>query len=197
MAYSNDMRVTGGRWRGHPVRVPGRRVLRPTQDRVREALFAMLAGRIEGARFVDLFAGTGAVGIEALSRGAAQVCWVERDVRVLAVLRQNLRELGAPQDTIVRADVGRALAGGLLPEACDVVFADPPYRVRRRRPWLDTLLETLPRCGVLRPDGCFVMEQAAGDTVACPQGWQLVRDRAYGDSRLLLFARDEEGGEQS
>lgn len=122
------MRVTGGILRGRRIMVPGN-LARPSQDRVREALFSVLGNAVEGAEFLDLFAGTGAVGLEAWSRGAGFVCWVESNRRVLSLLRSNLRLLCGDSSTtqIVGADAARFLRKGLAKRRFDIIFADPPY----------------------------------------------------------------------
>jgi 16S rRNA (guanine966-N2)-methyltransferase len=120
------MRVIGGEFRSRPLKsLPGFDV-RPTPDRLREALFSILAPRIEGVVFVDVFAGTGAVGIEALSRGAVRAIFLERDRAAVRVIRENLRSLGAED----RAEIRPGRATATLPLVTgDIVFADPPYRL--------------------------------------------------------------------
>lgn len=121
------MRIIAGKWRSRRIAaVPGRGV-RPTTDRVREAWMSILAGRIEGASALDLFAGSGALGLEALSRGAAHVIFVERSHRAVRVLERNIRALGAgPDSTVIRGDAMAHLRG-LDPFAYDLALADPPY----------------------------------------------------------------------
>jgi 16S rRNA (guanine966-N2)-methyltransferase len=123
------MRVIAGSLGGRRLRAPRGRATRPTSDRVREALFSML-GELDGARALDLFAGTGALGIEALSRGAERAMFVERDMGALAVLAGNLTDLGLspPRAEIHRGDALRALRdAGERHETYDLVFIDPPY----------------------------------------------------------------------
>ena len=122
------MRVIGGEFRSRLLKsLPGLGV-RPTPDRLREALFNVLAPRIEGTVFADIYAGTGAVGIEALSRGAARAIFVDRNRAALGVIRANLRSLGLEN----RAHVLQGRAAGVLPEIrADIVFLDPPYRIER------------------------------------------------------------------
>jgi 16S rRNA (guanine966-N2)-methyltransferase len=123
----SPLRVTGGESKGRRLRMP--KSIRPTQGIVKQAIFNVVAARVEGARVVDLFAGSGALGIEALSRGAAHVTFVDRVPRGLAILRQNLDELGfKSRAAVVRAEVGRWLEG--VPDEikeADLVFLDPPY----------------------------------------------------------------------
>ncbi len=129
------MRVIAGTLGGRRLKAPAGRVTRPTSDRVREALFAML-GQLEGARVLDLFAGTGALGIEALSRGAERAVFVERDARVMAVLKDNLAalEIGSPPADTRRMDALAALRSARgREETYDLLFIDPPY-ARRARP---------------------------------------------------------------
>src|SRR5438445_6041525 len=127
------MRVIAGRLGGRRLKAPRGRATRPTSDRVREAIFAMLAD-VEGARVLDLFAGTGALGIEALSRGAAHAVFVERDARALAALRENLAalELGPDAAEVRRVEALAALRSARsAKETYDLLFIDPPY-VRAR-----------------------------------------------------------------
>jgi 16S rRNA (guanine966-N2)-methyltransferase len=120
------VRIIAGRWKGRRLEALRGREVRPTSDRVREAWMSALGGRVEGARVVDLFAGSGALGLEALSRGAASVVFVERARGALGVLRANIELLGAaPECTVVDRDVFRFLAS--VEEPFDIALADPPY----------------------------------------------------------------------
>ncbi len=123
------MRIIAGHWRSRRIEPPGDPRARPTTDRVREAWMNILKDRLPGARVVDLFAGTGAMGLEALSRGAASCDFVELDQRSLAGLGRNIEALGASHTAIHRADALR-FAAKLEPLAFDVAFADPPYTTR-------------------------------------------------------------------
>lgn len=122
------MRIIAGRWRGRTIKAPRGGETRPTTDRIREAWMNMLAPILPGARVLDLFAGSGALGLEALSRGAARVTFVERAGGALAVLRRNLRALDVAEDEVevVREDAVR-YAGRLDAHAFDIAVADPPY----------------------------------------------------------------------
>lgn len=186
------MRIIAGGERGRRLLAPPRRGLRPTSERVREALFSILQTRIEGARFLDLYAGTGAVGLEALSRGAAHVDFVEIDRQALRALRGNLGRCGG----VARASVHavpveawcRRWAGALPP--VDVVFADPPYRDSGWRDVLAAFAKDAP----LRPTGVVVLEHAAREAVPELVGrLRLLRRYRYGDTMLTLFVLAAEG----
>jgi 16S rRNA (guanine966-N2)-methyltransferase len=121
------MRIIAGEWRGRTIRAPGGRGVRPTTDRVREAWLGSLGSAVEDARVLDLFAGSGAVGLEALSRGAREVVFVERSRPALLALEANIQALGASdRSTVVRADVFRYL-DRLSDSNFDLALADPPY----------------------------------------------------------------------
>lgn len=121
------MRIVAGEWRGRTIAAPRGRETRPTTDRVREAWMSIVASELPGARVLDLFAGSGALGLEALSRGAARAVFVEQAPSVLRVLRANIETLGAaPRSEVVRAEAVR-YAASLSSDPFDVAFADPPY----------------------------------------------------------------------
>ncbi len=185
------MRITSGFLRGRTLRVPKAGV-RPTQDRLRQSLFSSL-GSVEGARVLDLFAGTGALGLEAWSRGAARVCWVERDARAYSILRENVRALcGASAGEAALCIRGDALRLEPLASALgefDLVLADPPYDPEGGAGPLPILLEALARLRLVREGGYFVFERRAGGPAPIVAGWELLRDRAMGGSRWLLYRR--------
>ena len=191
------MRIAGGSLRGRILAAPPDGVLRPTQDAVREALFSMLASVLPGASFLDLYAGTGAVGLEAWSRGAGAVAWVERSPRSLRTLEANLArcfgEAGAPPALrLFRADVGAWLKRPALPPgSVSIVFADPPYVEREGEPdGMSALLAAVRDSGLLAPVSFFVAEQRAGTPLPACEGFDLLRDRRYGRTQLSLFRRD-------
>ncbi|MBP7830966.1 MAG: 16S rRNA (guanine(966)-N(2))-methyltransferase RsmD [Kiritimatiellae bacterium] len=194
------MRITGGILKGRLLKVPSG-PLRPTQDKVRAALFSMLGASVAGARVLDLFAGSGALGLEAWSRGAAFVCWVDFDPGVLRVLRANVEALCAPDGGAVeirRADVLRFLAAGAGGPPFDLVLADPPYDREGGRQWLEKTLLALQAGPILAPEGLLAFEQGAGQAIPEHPGWNLLRDRTYGETRLLLYRRAAgETGEMS
>jgi 16S rRNA (guanine(966)-N(2))-methyltransferase RsmD len=179
------VRVIAGTARGRKLETPTWDGLRPTSDRLREALFNILAPRVAGSRVLDGYAGTGAIGIEALSRGAAHVTFVERDPRALRLIRANLARTGldAPADTctIVRAAFA-AMAASHEGPPFDLVLLDPPYDDR-------SLGEALLAAGgILRDDGLVVLEHAT--RVAAPEpdsGLARVRTVKAGDSSLTFY----------
>ena len=184
------IRITGGAARGRQLRVPSGPV-RPTQDRVRAAIFSMLIGRLDRARVLDLYAGTGALGLEAWSRGASLAVWVERDRRIYANLRGNVEMLtgGGAGAVCVCDDVLRFLAGRPGRDAMmfDLVLADPPYD--RSGAGIKKLLPALAQGGMLESNAWLVLEQARGlEPVASPD-WDLVRDRCYGETRICIYRR--------
>ena len=124
-ADSTGVRIIGGEWRGRRLGIPAGTTVRPTPDRVRETLFNWLAARLPGARCLDLFAGTGVLGLEALSRGAGEAWFVERDAVLVRTLQRHIQELGANARTL-RGEAMDVL-GTPPPKVFDVVFADPPY----------------------------------------------------------------------
>lgn len=172
------MRVVAGKFGGRRLAAPPGRGTRPTADRVREALFSML-GDVSGAHVLDLFAGSGALGIEALSRGAASAAFVESDARAAAVVRRNLDSLG------LRAEVRRQDALRFLAAAegsFDLVLADPPYDSASRI--AGPLAERLP--GVLAEGGRIVTESDKRIPLELP--FRLLRERTYGDIRIAIHA---------
>lgn len=130
MTSGRGVRIIGGRWRGRRVPVADATGLRPSADRVRETLFNWLAPRVEGSRCLDLFAGSGVLGLEALSRGASEVIFVERSAAALSRLRDSIRELDATGARVVRDDAWRWLRRGPAAAGCgrfDLVFVDAPF----------------------------------------------------------------------
>jgi 16S rRNA (guanine966-N2)-methyltransferase len=180
------MRVIAGRLGGRRLTAPRGLATRPTSDRVREALFSAL-GDVSGASVLDLYAGTGALGIEALSRGAAGATFVESDRGALVALRENLTALGLEASTRVLAQPV-ARAAGALRGPFDLVFADPPYAALAEvPPTLVALLQT----ATLAPRARVVVEHASRDHAPAITGLTPRPSRAYGDTTVTLYDRDE------
>ncbi len=180
--------------RGRILRVP-RVAVRPTQDRVREALFSSLQSLIPEARVLDLFAGSGAVGLEAWSRGATEVCWVEESTPVYKILRGNIDLVcgdDAKSATVrpIKADVFGFLAKKVAKPEFDIIFADPPYEKSGRNiilPSPSQLLSDIIDSGLLKSNGIMVLEQGAKERLPNYEGWELIRDKRYGGTQLRFF----------
>ena len=188
------MRVIAGTYRSRLLSAPRGMLTRPTSDRLREALFNVLAPRIEGSRFVDLYAGTGAVGIEALSRGAAHVWFAEDAKPAVVVLRQNLAALKITRDFTVedRGVVALLKRIGALEQPVDLVFLDPPYEAEEE--YSKTLNFLGQRGGsVLAPHALVIAEHDSKNKLAERYGG-LVQTRLLkqGDAALSFFALEAE-----
>ena len=181
------MRIVGGRLKGRVLSAPVSRAIRPTSERLRESIFDILEhrfpGNTEGARVVDLFAGTGALAIEALSRGARFALFVDNGAEARALLRANVEALALVGVTrIWRADatrLGSAPAGGPFALA----FLDPPYGQGLAGPALSSLVKG----GWLEPDALCVVEEDSKADIAAPAGLERVDERVYGDTKIAIF----------
>ena len=180
------MRIVAGAWRGRRLAAPAGAATRPTADRVRQALFDMLwhapwAGRerLEGARVLDAFAGTGALGLEALSRGAAFATFLERDRTALAALRANIAACGAQASArVLEANATRPPPG----EACGLVFLDPPYG----EGLLPRAAAALAAAGWLAPGALIIGEVGREETV--PALGETLAERSHGAARLVVWS---------
>jgi 16S rRNA (guanine966-N2)-methyltransferase len=173
------MRVVAGEFKGRRLVAPRGARTRPTADRVREALFSML-GDVSGARVLDLYAGSGALGIEALSRGAESVVFVERDPRAAGVIERNLASLGL-DEAVLRQDAVRFLARA--EGTFDLVFCDPPYDSASRL--AGPLAEHLP---ALTPEGARIVTES-DKRMPLELPFALLTERTYGDTRIAIHAR--------
>jgi 16S rRNA (guanine966-N2)-methyltransferase len=196
------MRIIAGTARGRKIlSVPKKMVsVRPISGRIRQSLFDILRPRITAARFLDIFAGTGAVGLEALSRGAERVVFIERDPRCVEVIEKNLARVGW-------ADKGRALRGDAtsplswIPHRAgvdefDLVFMGPPYKDDQKRPLaLSTgVLAHLASAKLLAKGGWIVAQHHAKEIALAPAGLENFRQARYGDSRLSFFRHAPDRG---
>jgi 16S rRNA (guanine966-N2)-methyltransferase len=183
---SGRLRIIGGEFRRRLLPVLDSPGLRPTPDRVRETLFNWLAAVTPGARVLDLFTGTGALGLEALSRGAATALFVERDTRVARALADNLQTLGAAQRGRVQGgDALAFLAAGPTADApFSLVFLDPPFRQDLAEPCCERLEQ-----GWLTPDAWVYLETETALEVCVPANWSLHREVRAGDSTARLYRR--------
>jgi 16S rRNA (guanine(966)-N(2))-methyltransferase RsmD len=179
------VRIVAGKWGGRTLRAPRGTSVRPTTDRVREAVFSILGDDVRGSVVLDLFAGTGAMAIESLSRGAAGAVLVESSPAALKALRENLAALEAEGAVCLPLDyreaVRRLSAKG---KTFDLVFLDPPYGMGL----VGRSAELLSRAGILAPGAVVVAERASRDPGdALPAEWRERTDRRYGDTRITLY----------
>ena len=187
------MRIIAGRYGGRRLSAPVPHAARPTSDRVREAMFSMLQSRgaLAGARVLDLFAGTGALGLEALSRGALHLVSVDKDPKAIAAIRKNIIALGVGSNTrVVRADVAKLTTTSLRAAAdhddsFDLLLLDPPYAS------VDVaiaFLENLAQPPLVHSDSLIVLEHGSGSHVPVPAHLQIEGQYRYGDTTIVLLA---------
>ncbi|MCE0523928.1 MAG: 16S rRNA (guanine(966)-N(2))-methyltransferase RsmD [Methylacidiphilales bacterium] len=177
------LRVISGSAGGLHLKSPKRHALRPTQDRIRQVIFSSLAERVPGARVLDLYAGTGSFGLEALSRGAASATFVEQDAEAVQCIRDNLVHCHLQGD--VRREEVLAYLGKPPAEPFDLIFADPPYVKARGTLDDDPLLSLL--IPFLAQDGLFVWEHYAGQQLQNARLWEVIRNRTYGETGLTFL----------
>src|ERR1700728_2564825 len=183
------MRVVGGRLRGRNLAAPSSRHIPPTADRLRESVFNILAHAyddpMEGARVLDLFAGTGALGIEAVSRGAAFALFVDNGTEARALLRNNVEALGLGGVTKVYRRDATNLGPAHPVEPFSLVFLDPPYRMKLAEKALASLRDG----GWLNPAALLVVEESKAAAFAAPEGFEQLERRAYDDTEFVLLRR--------
>ena len=174
------MRIIAGQWRGRAIIAPAGEETRPTANRVREALFSMLTSRLgsfEGLRVLDGFAGTGALGLEALSRGAARATFVEKDAEAVKALRRNIEKLGVAAD-VIAAPIETL---GAAPAPCDIILLDPPYGAGLANLALARLVER----GWVAPHAIISVETGAKEELASE--FEVLAVRNHGKARLHLL----------
>ena len=189
------MRITGGSAARRLLKVPKGLAVRPTPDLVKQALFNSLGQKVTGARVLELFAGTGALSLESLSRGAASAVCVENSSRHAAVLRENVQAAGFDPDRIqIRVQDVFAAIGQLAQSAqmFDLILADPPYGEknggRRSTSFAQQLLDDERLPGLLGPNGLFVLGHTKRDTLSLPDRWSEIKVLKHGDSVMRLLA---------
>ena len=184
------MRIVGGQFRGRVLFSPEGQVTRPTADRVRESLFNILTGvgDLEGVSVLDVFAGTGALGFEALSRGADRVTFIENDPAALKVIGENIKKLGvADRTTVLRLDATKPAKAA---KPFDLVMFDPPYRSGLAGP----ALLALDKMGWIGTDATITVEVAAAEPFKSPdKDFDITDERKYGAARVVFLARAEKG----
>jgi 16S rRNA (guanine966-N2)-methyltransferase len=180
----HQVRIIGGEWRGRKLHFPPLPAIRPTPDRVRETLFNWIQMQVPGSRCLDLFAGSGALGLEALSRGAGEVVFVESDPGAAAFVARTLQEFRSDRGQVVRADARAYLGQDVRP--FDIVFLDPPFADRA----LADTCRLLEDRGWLQPGASIYLEAAADEGVPeLPPGWTLMRTKRAGEVGYHLARR--------
>lgn len=185
-AGHNQLRIIGGDWRGRKLPFPDGEGLRPTGDRMREMLFNWLSFDLHGRRVLDLFAGSGALGLEALSRGAKSAIFLDTHPGVVRQMRDNLQTLKCDQAVVVQGDALNWLATGY--DVFDLVFLDPPFG----KDLLAPVCEQLERCGRLSDGALIYLEAEKGfDFARIPSGWQALKEKQAGQVSCRLYRRAE------
>jgi 16S rRNA (guanine966-N2)-methyltransferase len=182
------IRIIGGEFRSRKIEMPSSSAARPTKDRVREAVFNMTAPRIGGARVLDLFAGSGACGFEALSRGAVSCVFVDSNPESTAVISRNIRELKVQdRSKVILADVSEYLEGlSGKTEKFDIIFSDPPYGTGLSK----NILIMIERYDILGHSGLLIMEHGSKETIPEAKGdVSIYKQKSYGITSISIFTR--------
>ncbi len=178
-----NIRIIGGLYGGRKIAAPNNKRTHPMSERIRNAMFNSLAGEITGAEVLDVYAGTGAIGLEALSRGAKSATFVDKDRAAQRYMTRNIETLGVQNEaTIIRTTVSSWL-GTKNPQLFDIIFADPPY-------W-DTQFSTVQRVfDLLKPGGLMILSHPGSSEVPTKTGVVVVDNRSYGNAYLTYYRRD-------
>jgi 16S rRNA (guanine966-N2)-methyltransferase len=183
------MRIISGTAGGINLATPPS-TIRPTMDRVRGAIFSSLADVVPGAKVLDLFAGSGAMGIEALSRGAASAVFVDSNPRCVACIRENLRRAGV-EGSVQTMDALRYLSLYGPESNLDLILADPPYsKIEGDRDFAKELTDSPHIAASLAPGGFFVLERHAAGEAAAPEGLTVLRSKRYGGSQVEIYRKE-------
>jgi 16S rRNA (guanine966-N2)-methyltransferase len=189
-----SMRIVGGRFRGHALKGPSSDAIRPTSDRLRETIFNILAhgygDAVAGARVLDLFAGTGAMGLEALSRGAAFALFIDDSAAARGLIRENVEALGLGGQSRLFRRAATRLGPASANEPFSLVFCDPPYG----KGLAERALASCAAGGWLTENALVVVEEAQGIDVTLPAGFSEIERREYGETKLVLAGFQAEAG---
>lgn len=181
---TGQIRIIGGRWRGRKLPVLDAQGLRPTTDRIKETLFNWLQFDLHGARVVDLFAGSGGLGFEALSRGAARATLVETQTQAIALLRDNITTLQVTGQADIDSRGALAWIESAPVHSVDVLFLDPPFG----HDWLDQILPRIEQADILAPGAFIYIENGQAEAEGeLPASWQLLREKTAGQVRFRLL----------
>lgn len=195
MPKNKTMRITGGALVRRRFLIPelvDENIVRPTPDRVREAVFSMIKAHLPGSTVLDLFAGSGAHGFEAISRGAARITFVEKNPDIAGVIKANIVSLGLTSSCqVMQVDALKVVERGQ--EKADVIFVDPPYSLVLGAPFFNQLL------GIAKEDSIVIFRCSKKEVVDIGEHWAVERDRVYAGTRVLILQRAgarERSGEQ-
>lgn len=180
---TNQLRIIGGQWRGRKLDFADGEALRPTMDRVRETLFNWLQGEIVGARCLDLFSGSGALGLEALSREAGEVVMIDINSQAIQMIQKNLDLLSVKNAQLIQGDAGQYLEENQSDTLFDIVFLDPPFNKQLVYPFCQKLAQS--KC--LASGAAIYIEMEKKEKLAeLPPGWELIKEKKAGQSAYYL-----------
>lgn len=187
------MRIIAGCARGRQLKTRKGMETRPTADRVKESLFNILANRVSGALFLDIFGGNGGVGIEALSRGAEKAVFIEKNSQCVKIIKDNLVLCGLSEKAQIRQGDASSVIMSLRGTAFDIIFLDPPYH----SPDLAAVMEKITIWNLLASDGLLIAEHHSRDKEWYDkQCWQLYREKKYGDTVLTFLIRQTDASDE-
>lgn len=179
------MRIIAGKYRSRIIEMPGGKRTRPTQDRVRESIFNILSTLCAGAKVLDLYSGSGAFGIEALSRGAKEAYFLDNDIACIQTIKKNLKALNILDNVfVIKLDAIKAIKSGLAKEQFDIIFLDPPYY----KGLIEKTLLAIDSCDIIRNSGVIVAEHSKKDKIPEHAGkLGSIRQSVYGDTAITFY----------
>lgn len=177
------MRINSGKYKGRVIEGFSLEGTRPTMERVKESLFAMLQNKIDSSIVLDLFAGSGNLGIEALSEGASYAYFVDNNKKAIKTIENNLKKLNINNATIILDDYQKALKK--IDKKIDIVFLDPPYKTN----YIETSINEIEKNNILNIDGLIVCESDTIDKIIFPEKYQVVKEKKYGDKFIVIIKK--------
>lgn len=181
------LRIIAGNFKGRRLYPPNDHRIRPTTDKVKEALFSILTNHMEHAVVLDLFSGTGNLGLEALSRGAAKVYFCDQSRDSISLIKKNIQHCGAQENSVILAGSYQTVLGKIT-EKVDLVFLDPPYQ----KGFADLAIQAILRAALLSDHGLIAVEQGKEEPLRSYPGLERIRDRCYGTIRIIIYEKTEE-----
>lgn len=178
-----SVRINSGKYKGRVIEGFSLEGTRPTMERVKESLFAMLQNKIDSSIVLDLFAGSGNLGIEALSEGASYAYFVDNNKKAIKTIENNLKKLNINNATIILDDYQKALKK--IDKKIDIVFLDPPYKTN----YIETSINEIEKNNILNIDGLIVCESDTIDKIIFPEKYQVVKEKKYGDKFIVIIKK--------